>query len=509
MYLQRAREASALTIPTLVPEAGTAGQEVLSAYQSLGAEGVRSLASNLVLTILPMDLPFFRLEVPFEAELRDPAAKAKVQQDMALLEQRILLALEEMQVRDKFHLCCQYYLVSGLGVMDFRHDIPRVHRFENIRLRRDGRGNILCLLVREGVALEDLPETVTAEDLLTAAPNDTGFDSGRVMYTVLKRDREGRYETWQEVHDPTNTGGDADRWYERPGSRKTYKSWLDTPWVVVGFEWLDGEHYPRSYLDHLRADLDTYDLLMRATLEGAINAAQQRTFVRPGGMTDIDDILSSQNGAVLPGREEDIGSMNNRTRTADIQFAQQQVTVLEQRLSRQFLLFLSIRRDAERVTAEEIQQSALALRQGLGGSYAALAVQFQQHLVYIVLDYLSRDAQAKAIVEGYRQNYGVALRPRVIAGLEVLGRAEALQRQTLAMNVYAQLLGPEALVRIVHPTRLMDSLLAGAGSPAPAWLRSEEEVQALDAQAQQAAIIQQAAPEIIKQAGENARGSNG
>ena len=60
--LRRARDAAALTIPSLLPEEGHTENSVLpQPYQSLGARGVNNLSSKLLLALLPPSTSFFRL----------------------------------------------------------------------------------------------------------------------------------------------------------------------------------------------------------------------------------------------------------------------------------------------------------------------------------------------------------------------------------------------------------------------------------------------------------------
>ena len=63
-YIQRARDASLLTIPTIMPEEGhNASSKLPTPYQSVGARGVNNLASALLLSLLPPNAPFFRLVI--------------------------------------------------------------------------------------------------------------------------------------------------------------------------------------------------------------------------------------------------------------------------------------------------------------------------------------------------------------------------------------------------------------------------------------------------------------
>ena len=62
--LERARECAKLTIPSLLPPDGSDEQTKLyKPFQSQGARGVNTLASKLMLTLLPPNSPFFRFTI--------------------------------------------------------------------------------------------------------------------------------------------------------------------------------------------------------------------------------------------------------------------------------------------------------------------------------------------------------------------------------------------------------------------------------------------------------------
>ena len=61
-YLERARDCSRLTLPTVVPDEGHGPtQKFTTPYQGVGARGVNNLASSLLLSLLPPNAPYFRL----------------------------------------------------------------------------------------------------------------------------------------------------------------------------------------------------------------------------------------------------------------------------------------------------------------------------------------------------------------------------------------------------------------------------------------------------------------
>ena len=58
-YLQRARDCSVLTIPTLFPViSASAATEYETPYSSVGARGVMNLSSKLMLALFPPHSPF-------------------------------------------------------------------------------------------------------------------------------------------------------------------------------------------------------------------------------------------------------------------------------------------------------------------------------------------------------------------------------------------------------------------------------------------------------------------
>ena len=64
LFLDRARECSEVTIPTLIPDdSETSSQKFSTPYQGVGARGVNNLASKLLLSLLPPNSPFFRLSI--------------------------------------------------------------------------------------------------------------------------------------------------------------------------------------------------------------------------------------------------------------------------------------------------------------------------------------------------------------------------------------------------------------------------------------------------------------
>src|ERR1700722_4440405 len=62
--LERMRDCSALTLPSLIPPQGDTDQQTLpEPYQSVGARGVNNLSSKLLLALLPPGMSCFRMRI--------------------------------------------------------------------------------------------------------------------------------------------------------------------------------------------------------------------------------------------------------------------------------------------------------------------------------------------------------------------------------------------------------------------------------------------------------------
>ena len=96
-FLSRAKRCSALSIPSLIPNSAgtnyrhTGGESFDVPWQSMAARCVNNLASKLMLTLLPPNVPFFRLvvqkqnlEQDFEGQ--DPELAAEIERGLSKME---------------------------------------------------------------------------------------------------------------------------------------------------------------------------------------------------------------------------------------------------------------------------------------------------------------------------------------------------------------------------------------------------------------------------------------
>ena len=114
-FLDRARTASQITIPSLLPEQGHSGSSILpTPYQSIGAEGVNNLASKLLLSLLPPNAPFFRLVInDSELEALVAGQRGEVEETLAKIERMVMQEIEVRALRVPISEALKQLLIAG------------------------------------------------------------------------------------------------------------------------------------------------------------------------------------------------------------------------------------------------------------------------------------------------------------------------------------------------------------------------------------------------------------
>ena len=90
------------------------------------------------------------------------------------------------------------------------------------------------------------------------------------------------------------------------------------------------------------------------------------------------------------------------------------------------------------------------------------------------------------------------VRPKIVAGINSLGRGQDNESLTRFMATVAQTLGAEALIRFVNPSEAIKRLAAAQGIDVLNLVKTPEELQ----QAKQVAMQDQGQMDLVKQAGQ-------
>jgi len=462
-FLQRAREAAKLTIPSLLPPANhSAHSKLPTPFQGLGARGVNNLSSKLLLALMPPNSPFFRLTVDdytLEQMTQQEGMRAEVEEALGKIERAVMYDIESQAIRVSTGEGLKQLLVAGNVLLYLAPEGGmKVYRLDRYVVRRDPMGNVLEIIVQDVVSPEALPQDFLAK--LKDAPQLTK-EKTLELYTRIYRDGN-QWRIYQEVKG------------ERvPGTEGTYP--LDkSPWLALRFTKIDGEDYGRGYVEEYYGDLRSLEALTQAIVEGSAAAAKVLFLVNPNGTTEQRTLTESPNGAVRTGNAADVTVLQVE-KFADFRIAFETIESISQRLSFAFLLNTAVQRGGERVTAEEIRYMAGELEDALGGVYSILSQEFQFPLVQRLILQLEKRKKIPALPKD-------TVRPTITTGLEALGRGHDLNKLDAFIQGVNQTFGPEVVARYLNVGDYMTRRGTALGLDMKGLVRSEDEVQAMQQQ---------------------------
>lgn len=488
-FLRRARECSELTIPSLIPpDSHTGYSDFETPWQSIGAEGVNNLSAKLLLTLLPPNSPFFRLDPDpgIKSELKQNQqtdAAREIQEGLSREEQSIKQYIEASADRVTMGEAVKHLVVGGNTLLykeDYSSTI-RMYPLDSYVIRRSPSGTVLEIVVEEGVAPEELDEDTKEACGLNDVEEVTEEKQKTLrLYTHIKFNQDRSSEVYQEING-----------VEVPESRGTYKKGM-CPWMALRWSKVDKEAYGRGYVEEYLGDLKSLNSLWQSIVEGAAGAAKLLFMVNPNGVTKARTIAEARNCSIIQGNREDVDTLH-ADKHNDFKTVETAIARLEQRLSRAFLMTTSIQRDAERVTAEEIRLLAANLEEQLGGIYSLLSVEFQHPYIILLIKQLQR---ARKIAPWPND----MVTPSIVTGLEALGRGHDLQKLQTFTQAMAPL-GPETLAQYMNMGEFISRTGVSLGIDMKGLIKTPEEIQMAEQAAQQQQMMAMLGPEAVKQAG--------
>jgi len=481
-FLDTAVECSELTLPYLVrqDDDATGKRTLLQPYQSVGAKAVVTLAAKLMLAILPPQTAFFKLQVREDklGEQLDPSMKSEMDLSFSKIERLIMDYIAASNDRVVLHQALKHLIVSGNALIFMGKDGLKHYPLNRYVVERDGNGNVIEIITKEMVSRKVLgiaPPTPN-DEVNSDSEYGAGEDDAEV-YTCVKMDESSGSWRWhQEVDDMILAGSQS----TAPKNA--------SPWLVLRFNTVDGEDYGRGRVEEFIGDLRSLDGLSQALVEGASVASKVVFLVSPSATTKPGTLAKAGNGAIIQGRPEDVGVVQVG-KTADFATAANLSQQIERRILEAFLV-MNIR-NAERVTAEEVRLTQLELEQSLGGLFSLLTVEFLIPYLNRTMLILQRSNQIPKLPKEL-------VRPKIVAGINSLGRGQDNEALTRFVATVGQTLGPEALAKYIDPTEAIKRLAAAQGIDILNLVRTAEQLQEMQAQAQADAANQS----LVNQAGQ-------
>jgi len=482
-FLDTAVECSELTLPYLIqPDNSYKGgqRKLTQPWQSVGAKAVVTLAAKLMLAVLPPNTSFFKLQVRDDklGEEIEPAMRSELDLSFSKMERMVMDYIAASNDRVVVHQALKHLVVSGNALIFMGKDGLKHFPLQRYVVQRDGNGNILEIVTKELISRKVLGLESPDPQVYPNEPNRTGSNEDDVeVYTCVKLDESsGRWVWHQEADDLVLLG-----------SRSTAPK-NASPWLVLRFNTVDGEDYGRGRVEEFLGDLRSLDGLSQALVEGSSVAAKVIFMVSPSATTKPQTLSRSANGAIIQGRPEDVGVIQVG-KTADFRTAEQLAANIEKRILEAFLV-LNIRQ-SERTTAEEVRMTQQELEKQLGGLFSLLTEEFLVPYLNRTLLMLQRSNQIPKLPKDL-------VRPKIVAGINALGRAGDREALTQFISTIAQTLGPEALMKYLNPDEAIKRLAAAQGIDYLNLIKTPEQMQSEQEAAQQAAQQQS----LMDQAGQ-------
>ena len=478
-FLDTAIECSELTLPYLVrqDDDSTGKRTLLQPYQSVGAKAVVTLAAKLMLAILPPQTAFFKLQMREDklGEQFDPALRSEMDLSFSKIERLIMEFIAQSNDRVVVHQALKHLIVSGNALIFMGKDGLKHYPLNRYAVERDGNGNVIEIITKELVSRKVLGiESPTPTDEVNKPDS---YEDDAEVYTCVKMDESSGSWRWHQEVDGMIL----------EGSQSTAPK-NASPWLVLRFNTVDGEDYGRGRVEEFIGDLRSLDGLSQALVEGASVASKVVFLVSPSATTKPGTLAKAGNGAIIQGRPEDVGVVQVG-KTADFATAAQLAAAIEKRILEAFLV-MNIR-NAERVTAEEVRLTQLELEQSLGGLFSLLTVEFLIPYLNRTMLILQRSNQIPKLPKEL-------VRPKIVAGINSLGRGQDNESLTRFIQTVGQVLGPEALMKYVDPSEAIKRLAAAQGIDVLNLVRTPEQLAEMQQQAQSDAANQS----LVNQAGQ-------
>ena len=174
----------------------------------------------------------------------------------------------------------------------------------------------------------------------------------------------------------------------------------------------------------------------------------------------------------------------------DFAVAQQAMQRIEARLADAFLMASSVQRQAERVTAAEINLLAQELENSLGGTYSILSQEFQIPFLKRRMHMMVRSGKVKALPQKL-------VKPKIVTGIQGLGRGNDRNKLIEFIGTVAQALGPDVMRQFVNVDEAVKRLATSIGIDTTNLIKSPEQIAAEQQQAQQQQLIQSLGPAAL------------
>ena len=489
-FLDRARDSAALTLPSLLPPSGFSdSSDLQQPLQSLGSRGCNTLASKLLLSLLPPGgQQWFELAVDEQAVevlTGQNIDETRMEESFREITRAVHEYVETTSLRVSVWEALRHLIVTGNAVLHCSPAGNRVFRLDEFVIERDPRGNLELIITREKINPMVLPEELRAVAMRNDNSLDADWEKSVELYTCVKRKDDQSFIQFQEVAGQIV-----------PGSEVGFLE-DESPWIALRMVSMSGESYGRGWIEEsCYGDLRCMESLLESVTRAAAASAKVIFLVDPGSPTDPRELDKAPTGSIRQGRASDVQCVQVG-KHADLSVAMNTLAQIRDRVESAMLLKTAVQRDAERVTRYELEMLSRELDASLGGLLSALSA----HLLNALVRRIIAMMRATGTLQGMEVYDMGLLRPKITVGLEQMGRFEELNRLDQMLAGAAQNFGPSAMTYFNMPEYLARRA-AALGIDPEALIKTQEEVQEEQQAQMRMQMAQTLGPKAIEVGGE-------
>lgn len=450
------RECSELTLPYVFPDDDTAESDVVpTPFNSIGPSAVNSLASKLLLALLPPTGNFFRL-LPNAEDIEGLTQDQLKELDKQLsnLEQDTNELINIQALRVPLYEAIKLLIITGNTLL---YKIPngtfKVFNPYQYVVQRDYAGSLLTLVIKEEMNKRALPNEILT--LVDSVENKKEKVKGKEdmldVYTAVCRKDANSYDVWQEINGVVIES-----------TKKVYKK-DKLPYLPLRWTAINNYNYGKGLVQQYLGDLRSLEGLTQLIVEGGGIMAKTVFGLRPASTTNIEDLNNAENGDFIQGDLEKDVTVLQVQKNADMSIPFQLMQALEARLARAFLLASGQIRDSERTTATEIRIVANELETTLGGTFSVLAQELQLPMLRLLLD----EIEPKVLE---------VTTPSISTGISAISRERDYQN----LNIMAQTIGafgPEVVQQYMKINSYFEQIAVSLGIDPTLIVKSDDEIQ--------------------------------
>ncbi len=464
--LDRARQCSQITIPTILPpESWEEGRSLPQPYSSVASRGVTALASRILSALIPLnDTPFFKFMLKDGSE-----SPHEVNAYLEGTANQVYKKLISTNLRESTFQALQHLIITGdvLMMVDDRYFFTN-YRLDQYVVQRDIMGEVI-----EVIHLEYEP----------IDPDDIRYDQSSIEY------RQG-FETFYCQYIKTEDGNWAFSKENSKGELVEDGTFVVPPFAVLRWFSIPGENYARSHCEDIMGDLISLESYTKSQIEGLAAASAFWIAIDPSGITEVDDIATMRNGSFVSARQADVFVISPAaTMSPQISASANAVETMRREIGQAFLMTGQAIPSGDRVTATAVRMIGSELETVLGGAFSAIARTMMEPIVLrCIVQMLQEGLLEEELEEQFFHEDGT-LSVHILTGLQALSRDSDLQK-LMQLGEMVRNLPPEA-ISTFRWDAYASELITSLGFDPRKWVKSEEEVAELQA-AQQMQQMQNA-----------------